>query len=69
MTNYKLDKIYNDLMKNKNIFDDKLIGAGGGGFFLIVVKNKKKIINQIIKNNLNFINLKFENDGSKIIET
>ena len=39
------------------------------GIFLIAVKNKKKIINQIIKNNLNFINLKFENNGSKIIKT
>ena len=42
---------------------------GGGGFFLIAVNNKKRIINDIIKNNLDYINLKFENNGSKIIKT
>ena len=35
MTNYKLDKIYNDLMKNKNIFGGKLIVVGGGGLYLM----------------------------------
>ena len=61
--------MYSKIEKLEGFLGGKLIGAGGGGFFLIVVKNKKKIINQIIKNNLNFINLKFENDGSKIIKT
>lgn len=64
-----INNLYSKIEKLEGFLGGKLIGAGGGGFFLIVVKNKKKIINQIIKNNLNFINLKFENDGSKIIKT
>ncbi len=58
MTNYKLDKIYNDLMKNKNIFGGKLIGAGGGGFFLFVTNNKNKIKKDFLKTKYQFLDIK-----------
>ena len=73
LTNNISDKGINNLYKKIEKLDGflggKLIGAGGGGFFLIAVKNKKKIIKNIVKNNLDFINLEFENSGSKIIKT
>ena len=61
--------MYNKIEKLDGFLGGKLIGAGGGGFFLVAVNNKKRIINDIIKNNLDYINLKFENNGSKIIKT
>ena len=61
--------MYNKIEKLEGFLGGKLVGAGGGGFFLIAVKNKKKIIKNIVKNNLDFINLKFENNGTKIIKT
>ena len=64
-----IDNLYNKIEKLDGFLGGKLIGAGGGGFFLIAVKNKKKIIKNIVKNNLDFINLNFENNGSKIIKT
>jgi D-glycero-alpha-D-manno-heptose-7-phosphate kinase len=69
ISNKGINNLYNKIEKLDGFLGGKLIGAGGGGFFLIAAVNKKKIINDIIKNNLNFINLKFENNGSKIIKT
>ena len=64
-----INNLYNKIEKLEGFLGGKLVGAGGGGFFLIAVKNKKKIIKNIVKNNLDFINLKFENNGTKIIKT
>jgi len=58
MTNHKLNKIYNDLMKNKNIFGGKLIGAGGGGFFLFVTSNKNKVKKDFFKTKYQFLDVK-----------
>lgn len=64
----KLEKFYENLNKKIDILGHKLIGAGGGGFYLICVKNKKKIIKNLIRNNINFIDLKYEKYGSKIVK-
>ena len=32
ITNSSIDKIYFNLLKDKNIIGGKIIGAGGGGF-------------------------------------
>lgn len=69
ISNKGINNLYNKIEKLDGFLGGKLIGAGGGGFFLIAVNNKKRIINDIIKNNLDYINLKFENNGSKIIKT
>ena len=63
----KLEIFYESINKKIDILGHKLIGAGGGGFYLICVKNKKKSIKNLIKNNINFIDLKYEKHGSKII--
>ena len=54
MTNTKIDNVYNKILKNKNIYGGKLIGAGGGGFFLFVVKDKNKVNKYLKKINLDF---------------
>ena len=35
------DKVYKNLLKDKNIIGGKIIGAGGGGFFNGYKKSKK----------------------------
>ena len=69
MADAVINKLYEKIEKLESFLGGKLIGAGGGGFFLIVVKNKKKTIKDINRKNLNFINLKFEKSGSRIIKT
>tara|TARA_B100000989_G_scaffold294175_2_gene272784 strand:+ start:9640 stop:10611 length:972 start_codon:yes stop_codon:yes gene_type:complete len=68
ISDHKLNYLFKKIEKLDGFLGGKLIGAGGGGFFLIAVKNKKKIVKNIDKKKLNFINLKFENNGSKIIK-
>ena len=68
MTNSKIDKLYNKLNKNSQFLGGKLIGAGGGGFFLFVIKNKKKAINFLIKNKLEYSEIKIDNIGVRSIK-
>ena len=67
MTNSKIDKLYNKLSKNSHFLGGKLIGAGGGGFFLFVIKNKKKAVNFLIKNRLEYSEIKIDNFGVRSI--
>ena len=68
ISNKKLDNLYSEIMSLANVLGGKLIGAGGGGFFLIVVKNKKDILSSLTKKNLNYVDLKFENNGSLMVK-
>ena len=38
MSNQKLNKIYEKMMKSKLFYGGKIVGAGGGGFFLMASK-------------------------------
>ena len=60
-----LDKIYNIAIKN-GAYGGKLLGAGGGGFFYFLCNRKKK---NLIKKKLKYkcIDIKIEDEGSKII--
>ena len=62
-----IDKFYNNLIRNYNIYGGKLIGAGGGGFFLVCTDDKIKLIKKLKKNNINYIDFSIEKYGSKII--
>jgi D-glycero-alpha-D-manno-heptose-7-phosphate kinase len=62
-----IDKFYNNLISNYNIYGGKLIGAGGGGFFLVCTDNKIKLIKKLKRNNINYIDFSIEKYGSKII--
>lgn len=68
ITSKKIDKMY-ETAKLKGALGGKIIGAGSGGFFSVFAK--KKSINNIKKSfkeqNINYIDYKFTNDGSKII--
>ncbi len=66
ISNKIINKYYNTALKNGAV-GGKLLGAGGGGFLLIYVnnKNKKKLINSL--SDLEYLEFKFENTGSKII--
>ena len=67
ITNSSIDKIYFNLLKDKNIIGGKIIGAGGGGFFLLVTKNLKKTISKFKRKKLNFSRLEIGKEGSQII--
>lgn len=69
ITNSSIDKIYFNLLKDKNIIGGKIIGAGGGGFFLLVTKNLKKTILKFKRQKLNFSRLEIGKVGSQIIST
>ena len=60
----KLDKIYNNAIKN-GALGGKLLGAGGGGFFLFYVepKNRFKLISHLKKSGLNQKKFRFEHEG------
>ena len=68
ITSKKIDKMY-ETAKLKGALGGKIIGAGSGGFFSVFAK--KKSINNIKKSfkklDINSIDYKFTNDGSKII--
>ncbi len=66
ITNNNINKFYNNLISKYKILGGKLIGAGGGGFFLICVNNKKKTCKVFDKDNINYINLNIEKNGSEI---
>ena len=48
MTNKKLNKIYEKMMKSNLFYGGKIIGAGGGGFFLMAAKYPNKA-NEFLK--------------------
>ena len=68
ITSKKIDKMY-EIAKLKGALGGKIIGAGSGGFFSVFAK--KKSINNIKKSfkklDINYIDYKFTNNGSKII--
>ncbi len=67
VTNSKINNLFETCLSNGAIAG-KILGAGGGGFCLFLSKNnndKNKLIRNIKKNV--FMNIKFENTGSKII--
>ncbi|MBM3938513.1 MAG: GHMP kinase [Sphingomonadales bacterium] len=63
ISNSKIDKIYNLALKN-GATGGKICGAGGGGFLLLYSNDKKKLFNLL--NKKNFLNFKFDNEGSRI---
>lgn len=66
ISNYKINKIYR-LSKLNGAKSLKLLGAGGGGFFFILIdKNKKKLFKKNMSK-YKFLDLKYENEGSKVI--
>ena len=67
ITNSSIDKVYKNLLKDKNIIGGKIIGAGGGGFFLMVTRNLKKTILKFQKQKLNFTKLEIGKAGSSLI--
>jgi D-glycero-alpha-D-manno-heptose-7-phosphate kinase len=66
ISNDSLNKIYNAAIDN-GALAGKLLGAGGGGYFLFFVKANKRnnLINWMKKNQLEYTNFRFENDGLK----
>lgn len=69
VSNNKIDDIYSAALKN-GAMAGKILGAGGGGFIMFITKNtqyKKKLIKFLSK--LTHVNFKFENEGTKIINT
>ena len=67
ITDKKINKFYDILIKECKIIGGKLIGAGGGGFFLVCTKNKKKLCKILNKKKISYINFQFEKEGSRII--
>ena len=66
ISNTKIDKMYNKAML-LGAYGGKLLGAGKGGFLLILSnKNTQKKIKKTFGEQ-NIINIKFDNDGTKII--
>jgi len=66
ISNYKIDKIYEEALNNGAV-GGKLLGAGGGGFLLFYVnKDKKNFLKKKLKKFLVF-DVCFENSGTKLI--
>jgi D-glycero-alpha-D-manno-heptose-7-phosphate kinase len=62
ISNRKLDKIYNYIIKS-GAFGGKLLGAGGGGFFMFLCPNKVRL--KIIKK-FNIVNIQLSSEKSTI---
>lgn len=67
MSNQKLNKIYEKMMKSKLFYGGKIVGAGGGGFFLMASKYPNTASKFLKKNRLEFTNIKFDHLGATII--
>ena len=64
-TNTKIDNI-DEACKKMGCYGGKLLGSGGGGFYMVLADKKvKKKIKEKFKENV--LDIKFENDGTKII--
>jgi len=68
ITSKKIDKMY-ETAKSNGALGGKIIGAGSGGFFTVFVKKKSiNLLKESFKKiNINHIDYKFTNSGSKII--
>ncbi len=67
MSNQKLNKIYEKMMKSKLFYGGKIVGAGGGGFFLMASKHPNTASEFLKKNRLEFTNIKFDHLGATVI--
>ena len=65
-SNHKIDKIYK-LAKLNGAKSLKLLGAGGGGFFFVIIDKKRKNIFKKAMSKYKFMDLEYENEGSKVI--
>ncbi len=66
MTNYFIEKLYKDALKNGAV-GGKLVGAGGGGFLLFYCHDTKKLKNFFLKKNIEEIDFKFAFNGTQAI--
>ena len=66
ISNFKIDKIYEEAKKS-GALGGKLLGAGGGGFMLFYFKDNKK--KDFLKKNSKLLNIpfNFSQEGSEII--
>lgn len=64
----KIDKVYEQLLKEKKILGGKIIGAGGGGFLLLYANKNHDELDMFMKSK-NFFNVNYniDSDGTKII--
>tara|TARA_B100001057_G_scaffold406897_1_gene420487 strand:+ start:7778 stop:8746 length:969 start_codon:yes stop_codon:yes gene_type:complete len=67
MSNQKLNRIYEKIMKCKLFYGGKIIGAGGGGFYLMASKYPNKACKFLKKNRLEYTKIKFDHLGATII--
>lgn len=67
VSNKKINEIYKLAIEN-GALGGKILGAGGGGFLMLYVlkKNQNKVIKSL--NKLNFLKVKFSDQGSTIIK-
>ncbi len=68
MTNYFIEKLYKEALKNGAI-GGKLVGAGGGGFLLFYCHDTRKLKNFFKKKKVEEIDFKFEFNGTQTIMT
>ena len=66
MTNYFIEKLYKDALKNGAV-GGKLVGAGGGGFLLFYCHDTRKLKKFFKKKNIEEIDFKFEFNGTQTI--
>jgi len=66
MTNFFIEKLYNDALKNGAI-GGKLVGAGGGGFLLFYCHDTLRLKNFFKKKKIEEIDFKFEFNGTQTI--
>ncbi len=67
MSNQKLNRIYEKMMKSKLFYGGKIVGAGGGGFFLMASIYPNKASKFLKTNRLEFTKIKFDHLGATII--
>ena len=65
MTNYFIEKLYKDALKNGAV-GGKLVGAGGGGFLLFYCHDTEKL-KKFLKKNIEEIDFKFAFNGTQAI--
>ena len=68
MTNYFIEKLYKDALRNGAI-GGKLVGAGGGGFLLFYCHDTRKLKKFFKKKKIEEIDFKFEFNGTQTIMT
>lgn len=68
ISNNKINKMYEELMKSKNFLGGKIMGAGGGGFFVMICKDYNIALRYLKKKKYKFNQIEFEDSGSKILK-